>query len=153
MVVCCFPVIREQFIKEGSYLKIVVIEPLMEIGKVYSVFILIFLGCNIYLLDKETALIRNRSIVLISVNKLVICPILGVGVIRQMMKYGLCISDPLLVFVYWMNYCAPTAINLLTIANTYSQVGDDMAKLLLFQYICYLLILPFLLTLFLFHYS
>jgi len=121
----------------------------MEIGKVYSVFIMIFLGCNIYLLDQTTAFISYRTILLITLQKLIICPIVGLYVIKLFLEHQLCTNDPLLIFIYLINFCSPTAINLLTIAATYSSVGDDMAKLLFFQYICYLTLLPFILILFL----
>ncbi len=71
---------------------------------------------------------------------------------KLFLHFQLCTNDPLLIFIYVINFCSPTAVNLLTIAATYSSVGDDMAKLLFFQYLCYLALLPVTLFLFLHHY-
>ncbi len=81
-----------------------------------------------------------------------VCVIMFILFVNQLIASQLCTTDPVLVFIYLINFASPTAINLLTIATTYSKVGDDMAKLLIVQYVCYICLLPLLLNLFLSHY-
>jgi hypothetical protein len=50
MFICAIPPIKNLFVEEDSILRIIIIDPLISLGDVYSVFILLFLGCIIKLI-------------------------------------------------------------------------------------------------------
>jgi predicted permease len=81
MIVCAIPPLRNAIIEDDSILRIVIVEPLGSLGNVYSVFILIFLRANIYLLDPSTAVISNRTILITTLVKLILSPLIGIYVI------------------------------------------------------------------------
>ena len=49
MLLCAIPPLKNLFVHEDSVLRIIIIDPLISLGNVYSVFILLFLGCIIKL--------------------------------------------------------------------------------------------------------
>eukprot|EP00897_Mesotaenium_endlicherianum_P000065 jgi/Mesen1/10059/ME000730S09343 len=79
---------------------------------------------------------RARTVVGITVTRLVILPLLGIGVVQLADRGGLLpAGDPMFRFVLMLQFAMPTAINLGTVAALHGY-GEKEASLILFwQYL------------------
>ena len=95
------------------------------------VSILIVLGSSLFAYDTTNSRIHKEELVILSLFKLLLTPLIGVVIIWIFTKMGI-IKDVVLALVSIITFSTPPGINVLVIASRYGDNSADVAKILVF---------------------
>jgi predicted permease len=93
-----------------------------------------------------------RTLIYITLTKLIGMPIIGVFIVLVFQK--IMYLDPILVFITIITCAAPTANNLLLLANLYApNYSGDVSKILLIQWLLLTITIPIILNFIFLYYN
>ncbi|CAD8096678.1 unnamed protein product [Paramecium sonneborni] len=149
---CCLVIypIQDELIND-TFLHSAIFLPLQTISKATTPSVLMILGSNLYLIYFNNTSNQEKisTILLIVSNRLLILPILGLITIMLLDQLSI-MTDICQLFILFITFCTPSAINILVMAKQYQQKAEDVVSLiLLYGYLLCIFTLPIWMTIYL----
>ena len=135
------PFIKSTLNEKGGFFHRAVFISIQSLGQAQPPVTLMVLGGTLYLNRNTASRISRKTLVGITVVRLIINPLVGALVLHFIWGQHL-LLDPVQLFICLISYSSPTAINLLLISTLYGDCAFETSQILLFGYLAYILTLP-----------
>lgn len=147
IVMILIPGFRTVLLTQGTFCNRALFNSLEQVGNMSPPIILLFLGFTLYFCDFRNSKLPRKSLTGITVVKLLINPLVGSIILAIFWQLSL-IRDPVLLFVSYLSFGTPCAINVLIIANLYSDKAQEISFILIWQYLLSIVTIPILMIAF-----
>ncbi|CAD8191799.1 unnamed protein product [Paramecium pentaurelia] len=149
---CCLVIypIQDELVND-TFLHSAIFLPLQTISKATTPSVLMILGSNLYLIyfNNSSQQEKISTIIQIVANRLIFLPFLGLITILLLDKLSI-MTDVCQLFILFITFCTPSAINILVMAKQYQQNAEDVVSLiLLYGYLGCIFTLPIWMTIYL----
>ena len=135
LVIASIPYTKELFYPKGAIFYSTILSTASFIGSANYILMIIVLGANLSIFKKEKTKISLALHFMLVYFRLIVYPLVGIGVVYYGgYKLGF-IEDKMMVFVLLIMYATPPANNLMIMATMQKNLESDLARNLLISYL------------------